>query len=111
LKRTHPNEKLGLTLCDGLPVNRTNSNGKTTANEAGVNVEEDQRLGSSSKAIPSAKEETAEKTKKAADAQDDFNEVFIQTIAADSLAAADGRLFQGDILLQVISISLAQTHC
>ena len=97
MKRTFPNEKLGLTLCDGLPVNRTNSNSQTTADETGGKVEEDKRLELSCKS-------TVEETKKVVDTEDEFNEVFIQTIAIDSLAAADGRLFQGDILLQVTSI-------
>lgn len=93
-------------MCDGAnSVNRTNSNNRRLSNETGINnLEEtqDKKLSLPSKES-SGKTETqeTEEMTKTMDDEEEFNEVCIQTIAADSLAAADGRLFQGDILLQV----------
>ena len=80
LERVRPDDKLGLTLCDGLPVNRTRS---------------DEEGGKSSGASPDETRAPEE------DQEEEDNEVYIQAIADESLAAADGRLSQGDILLQV----------
>lgn len=84
LQRVNADDKLGLTLCDGLPVKQT---GRSNAAAAATG---DESHGLKSPTSETRSEEEAEE-----------NEVYIQAIAVNSLAAADGRLCQGDILLQV----------
>jgi hypothetical protein len=114
LKRVSSTDKLGLTLCDGLSVSRSNYNedGKLTAATYKIDLT-DEKISRSKLQF-----ETNEKT---ADYEEDETcieenhlesedkEVYIQDVAEGSLAAADGRLLQGDILLQVSKLYFLKT--
>lgn len=99
-------DKLGLTLCDGLSVSRSNYNedGKLTAVTDRINLTDDKIPRSKLQLQTSEKTTEFEEDKACVDEnylESEDKEVYIQSVAEGSLAAADGRLFQGDILLQV----------
>ena len=77
-------DKLGLTLCDGVPVSDVGD------------VDDDPATSTTAAAAAAAA---------AGGRGRDDNEVYIQAIAVNSLAAADGRLCRGDILLQVFHLA------
>ncbi len=96
---------MGLTLCDGLPVDRTNYsvNSKLTPGAEGIDFTDEENPTLKLQFQPNEnKTEVEEDTcVDENESENEEKEVYIQAIADDSLAAADGRLFQGDILLQV----------
>ena len=92
-------DKLGLTLCDGLSVSRSNYNedGKLTAVTDRINLTDDKIPRSKLQLETSEKNTEFEEDEACVDEnylESEDKEVYIQS-------AADGRLFQGDILLQV----------
>lgn len=106
MQRVNPDDKLGLTLCDGLPVNQQKQlqqqQTKTTCCQGTVIVNTSDPETSNKRVAPQTANSPATAEDDASEPEDDVeSEVFIQEIQSDSLAAADGRLRQGDILLQV----------
>lgn len=98
---------LGLVLCDGLPLGRTNDRNlmKLTPAIASA-IPESLEEGQLSKQTFEFSENSGEiqSCGMFADENDletEEKEVYIQHIASDSIAATDGRLSQGDVLLQV----------
>lgn len=101
-------DKLGLTLCDGLPVSRINydDTGKLAPAVDTSNFTEKKTM---NKIYVETNDNATECEEDEACVDEDNTEsedkeVYIQAIAEDSLAAADGRLLQGDVLLQVYTV-------
>lgn len=100
LERVRADDKLGLILCDGLPVNRT-----TADSSKSVNAASPERRGATEETaqvdVAVQQRPDADDVPDVEEVDEEDSEVYIQAIAAESLAAADGRLSQGDLLLQV----------
>ena len=90
LERINSDDKLGLTLCDDASAE--------TSPEGAVKRQTPAVVVASTAAAAAAPATQA--TPETRSAPDD-NEVYIQAIAENSLAAVDGRLCRGDTLLQV----------
>lgn len=99
-----------MTLCDGLPVDLNN---KMSPAIDKVDFTEDENLSSKLQIEPSENNSLEAEDDEACvdenDLENEEKEVYIQNIADDSLAAADGRLCRGDIILQV-SFKLLKIH-
>ena len=96
-------------MCDGLPVDRANYsvNSKLTSGAERIDFTDEENP--TLKLQFQSRENNTEPEEDEAcvdenDSENEEKEVYIQAIADDSLAAADGRLSQGDILLQVNAI-------
>ena len=89
LLRANADDKLGLTLCDGLPVNQS------------ICCQQAATVGCESTTTPPVGDDADTDRVRDDDADQDDQAVYIQDIQKDSLAAVDGRLRQGDIILQV----------
>ena len=108
VQRVNPDDKLGLTLCDGLPVNQPQhqqaeqeqQTEKTRCSREMVDAV------STSQVTDADADADADANRAAVASSGDESEVYIQDIQKDSLAAIDGRLRQGDILLQVRPVTL-----
>lgn len=102
MNRVHSNDKLGLTLCDDLPVDVNNKTSPTIdKRDFGEDENLPSKLQIESREHNPLETEDDQVCLDENDLENEEKEVYIQNIADDSLAAADGRLCTGDIILQV----------
>ena len=97
LERINSDDKLGLTLCDDASA-ETSPEGAVKRQTPAVAVASTASTAATTTTAAAAPATQA--TPETRSAPDD-NEVYIQAIAENSLAAVDGRLCRGDTLLQV----------
>ena len=100
LERINSDDKLGLTLCDDASA-ETSPEGAVKRQTPAVVVASTASTASTAATTTTAAAAPATQATPETRSAPDDNEVYIQAIAENSLAAVDGRLCRGDTLLQV----------
>lgn len=98
-------DKLGLTLCDAVSRINYDENGKQAPAEVDTTSDITDKKASSKPYGETNDNAFSEYEEDEDNLESEDKEVYIQAIAEDSLAALDGRLLQGDVLLQVYNIT------
>ena len=101
LERINSDDKLGLTLCDDASAETSPEGAVKRQTPAVVVASTASTAATTTTAAAAAAAAAATQATPETRSAPDDNEVYIQAIAENSLAAVDGRLCRGDTLLQV----------